>query len=320
MQKDQWLLTGLLLSNFWLSGCSDELKKEKPAVDPRIQQLATEQVAVRIQGLDQPNSYQVELGWPEAQGTVRVSEHSKNLGIVSGSDKKFVHTQVTGGSELSYLVEQLSTDGRVTASIPVYVKIPTDLYWDGNIDLSEHQKIDAERVFLSSRALVTTFDKNLTIVTKEFISDGAVIQNFTDIAEGPWEKNGRSGGTITIMAKKARGTIQVQLRGEGGGHGKNGCITDPSHHPGCAGTTGGNGGSAGSLNVNFEDGRDLNISYDNKEGRKGIAGVRGSVPYGTPDAIYPPCDRDAPNGVDGQSGGKGQVCLKMTAGLDYVCQ
>jgi hypothetical protein len=36
MQKAQWLLAGLLLSNFWLSGCSDELKKEKPAIDPRI--------------------------------------------------------------------------------------------------------------------------------------------------------------------------------------------------------------------------------------------------------------------------------------------
>jgi len=320
MHKAQWLLAGLVLSNFWVVGCSDELKKEKPAVDPRIQQLSTEQVAVAVNGLDQPNAYQVELTWPDAQGTVRVSEHSKILAVVSGSNKNFVDPQVAGGSERSYLVEQLSSDGRIKASIPVFVKIPTDLYWDGKIDLTDHQKIDAERVFLSSKALITTFDKNLTIVTKEFISDGGVIQNFNEDAEGFWEKNGRSGGTVTIMAKKARGGLQVHLRGEGGGHGKNGVITDPSRHPGCAGTTGGNGGSAGSLNVNIADGRDLNISYDNKEGKRGIAGVRGSVPYGTPEAIYPPCDRDTPNGVDGQPGGKGQVCLKLSAEQEYVCQ
>ena len=128
MQKAQWLLAGLLLSNFGLSGCTNELKKEKPAIDPRIQQLSTDQIAVEIVGSDQPNSYEVDLSWPDAQGTVRVSEQSKILGVVSGSDKKFVHAQVSGGSELSYLVEQLTDDGRVSSSIPVFVKFRRIFY------------------------------------------------------------------------------------------------------------------------------------------------------------------------------------------------
>ncbi|MBS1972658.1 MAG: hypothetical protein JSU04_20285 [Bdellovibrionales bacterium] len=321
MQKAQWLLAGLLLSNFGLSGCTNELKKEKPAIDPRIQQLSTDQIAVEIVGSDQPNSYEVDLSWPDAQGTVRVSEQSKILGVVSGSDKKFVHAQVSGGSELSYLVEQLTDDGRVSSSIPVFVKIPTDILWDGPVELANHQKIEAARVFLTNKAVVTTLDKNLTIVTKEFISDGGLVQNFPEGTQAFWDKNGRSGGTINILSQKAKGSLQVILRGEQGGHGRNGAITFPGRHPGCAGANGGNGGNAGNLNVNFSDGKSLNISFLNQEGKLGPAGVRGSVPMGPAnEVVNPPCDRDYPEGVDGQAGGKGQVCLKMSSEQEYVCQ
>ena len=314
------LLTLAIANCLLLTACSDELKKETQATDSRIQQLSMEQVKVLVRGLAVPNTYEVELSWPEAQGNVRVSEHSKMLSLTPGATRVFVDSHVTGGSERSYLVEHITTDGRITASIPLSVKIPTDIFWDGPVNLTNHQKVEAERVFLSGNAVITTADKNLTIVAKELISEGGIIQSFPESAEASWERNGRAGGMITIMALKARGSLQVKLRGEGGGRGKNGCYTDPSRHPGCAGTTGGNGGTAGSLNVNIGEGRDLNVSYENKEGVKGIAGVRGLVPYGTPDAIHPPCDRDTPNGGDGQPGGKGQVCLKMSSDQDYLCQ
>jgi len=303
------------------SACSNELKKDSPVEDSRVSQLSVEQIATEIVGLEKPNDYQVVFTWPDAQGTVRVSEQSKILGVVSGSDKKFVHSQIPGGTELSYLIEHLTVDGRVSSSIPVFIKVPNDIFWDGPVELTTHQKIEAARVFLSNKAVITTFDKNLTIVAHEIISDGGLIQNFAEGTQGFWDKNGRSGGTINIMSQKARGSLQVILRGENGGHGRNGAITFPGRHPGCAGANGGNGGNAGNLNVNIADGNSLNISFLNQEGKLGPAGVRGSVEIGPAnEVVNPPCDRDYPDGVNGQAGGKGQVCLKMSSEQEYVCQ
>jgi len=205
LNKIKWVL--VLSSLLSLVNCTDELRQASPKPDSRIQKLSLDQIEVNVQGLAQPNLYEVEIKWPEAKGIVRVNEHSKVLGAVSGSDQKFTQSQIPGGSELSYVVEQLSDDGSLLSSNPIYLKIPVDVFWDGVIELSNHEKIEAERVFLSNKAVVTTLDKNLTIIAREFISDGGVIRNFNEGTQASWEKNGRTGGTNSSMAKEARGRL-----------------------------------------------------------------------------------------------------------------
>lgn len=198
---------------------------------------------------------------------------------------------------------------------PLPTPTKPDFVIDGAVTLDKHESIQVHKLHLTKNALINTQDYNLLIVVDELISEGAVIQNFQENTAALWDKNGRSGGGIQIIAKKATGLLSVGLRGENGGHGKNGCITDPSVHPGCQGNNGGQGGSAGSLRAEIDDSSEFTLNWQNQAGQAGLAGKRGAVACTTPDvvAVHPPCYRENPDGVDGLPGNKGQVCLKMHA-------
>ncbi len=58
-------------------------------------------------GLEKPNEYQVTLSWPDAKGTVRISENSKVVSVLPASAKS-VTLNAAGGSQVSYLMEQIS--------------------------------------------------------------------------------------------------------------------------------------------------------------------------------------------------------------------
>jgi len=226
---------------------------------------------------------------------------------------------------LGVLLAGCSVELKDKQSEPVQVEAMSsepDYVIDAPLLLTTHTKIEADRVVLTRNAVITTEDKNLVIITKELVVDGAVIQNFPEGAAAYWEKSGRAGGTVSVDALKARGTLEVRLNGERGGSGKNGCITAPGHHPGCAGTDGAMGGNAGSLRVEIANNDAFNLNWINQPGFFGPAGVRGSVPMGTPAdaAVYPPCDRDTRDGVNGQSGTKGQVCVKLGSEERLRCQ
>lgn len=199
----------------------------------------------------------------------------------------------------------------------------SELIIDSPMELTGPLTIEKDRVVLTKNATITTGEYHLMIIAREIESDGALIQNFPEGAAAFWERNGRSGGMIGIESQKARGVLNVNLNGEGGGHGKNGCITDPRVHPGCAGTSGGNGGNAGSLRMKVADNDAFNLNWSNSAGALGPAGVRGSVQYALStleSAVFPPCDRDAVNGVAGKAGSPGQVCLKFGSENEFRCQ
>lgn len=292
--------------------------KSEGATGPSLLSLA--QVKIRTQGLSQPNRYKIEFSWAEMSGSVRVSVDQKTKAIIQEPENVFIDSDVAGGSRISYMFEQLTEDGQVLTSFEVPVRTPSDLVLEGALDLKEHTKLEAERIFISKKMILKTMDKNLAIFTKELISDGGTILNYTAGTKAGREKNGRSGGSISIVAEQARGVLTVHLSGEAGGDGRNGVVTMGAH-PGCAGTNAGNGGSAGSLSVQIQEGRGLQIFFESHEGPPGLRGRRGSVASGTPasEAVHPPCSRYTPEGVDGQAGSKGQVCLKMASDLDIVC-
>ncbi|MBS1970005.1 MAG: hypothetical protein JSU04_06835 [Bdellovibrionales bacterium] len=201
-----------------------------------------------------------------------------------------------------------------TAAVPDYVI-------DGPVKLTQHLKVEADRVVLTENAVITTEDKTLTIITKELVTEGAMIRNFPSGAKAYFAMNGRTGGAVIISARKARGTLDVQLNGEGGGHGKNGYLSEGGHG-GCP-TDGANGGNPGSLNLEVVDNNSFNINWTNTVGEAGEAGVKGAANDSTPrDQIGPGgCSRDRADSVPGLPGQfKGQVCLKLGNAEAFRCQ
>ncbi|MFV8250470.1 hypothetical protein [Bdellovibrio bacteriovorus] len=312
------IIMALILS-FGLLGCSDELGKDEGSDTELHTNALVPQFKVTTTGEAEPNRYSVLIEWPDASGTVRISESSKILAVVPGVDQKYLHAKVPGGHNAAYLFEQLSADGRVLASIPLYVGVPADVVISQDTTLKEATTIEAERVFL--RSAIYTHDKSLYITAKEVISDNALIRNFPADSKAGREKTGRAGGSINIVAKRSRGNLRVYLNGENGGDGKNGSITVKGRHPGCPGSSGGQGGKAGNLNVDISEDSDMSISYENVAAPGGLAGKKNSVPMTTPatEAIHPPCHKDAVNGVDGQVGVKGKVCLKLAPSPKFIC-
>jgi hypothetical protein len=196
-----------------------------------------------------------------------------------------------------------------------------DYVIDGLVNLTQHTKIEADRVVLTERAVITTEDKTLMIVTKELVSEGAAIQNFLPGAKAYFSTDGRSGGAIMIKAQRARGTLDVHLNGEGGGHGKNGYLQE-NGYGGCP-TNGSNGGNAGSLSLEVVDNDSFNINWTNTVGEPGEAGIKGAANDSTPrDQIAPAgCSRDRADAVPGSPGkSKGQVCLKLGSEENFRCQ
>lgn len=313
-----------------LVSCSLELKdkNESPPVGgltmSEVQgiSLTQSQIVSRTTGLDEANHYQVEITWPETVGALRISRADKELALVRASEGIFTEANVIGGSTESYQIEHLNENGNLVASFSVSVLVPQDLLLEGEIELRENTKWEAERIFISRNLLVRTLDKNLLVVAKELISDGGSIVNFAEGAQAGLEQSGKSGGSIVIQAYRARGLLSLRLNAEAGGAGRNGVFTGRGAHPGCAGTSGGNGGQAGNLSVQVVENNGLQLSIVNDEGRPGGAGRRGAVANTTPvtEAVHPPCYAGAPDGVDGAPGKQGQVCMKMSAELNFVCQ
>lgn len=330
MKSFAFYFLGIPLLLLPLVSCSLEVKdkKEPPSVggltlsEVQVSPLTQAQIVSRAAGLNEANRYQVELTWPETTGALRITRADKEAALVRGSERFFSEANVIGGSTLSYQIEHLTEDGKLIASFSIAVVVPKDLLLEGEIELKKDTKWEAERIFISRDLLVRTFEKNLLVVAKELNSDAGNIENFAEGTQAEWEKNGRSGGNITIQAYRARGLLRIHLNAEVGGAGRNGVFTGLGAHPGCAGTTGGNGGHAGNLSVQVVENNGLQLSITNDGGRPGRAGQRGAVPMATPvsEAVHPPCYAGAPDGRDGAPGKKGQVCMKMSAELNFVCE
>jgi hypothetical protein len=196
-----------------------------------------------------------------------------------------------------------------------------NLVWNEAHTLDKPEIIKAHKLTIRKNALITTGEFPLVIQVDELITEGGTIQNFPPNTKALWGTNGRTGGGVQIEAKYATGALNVILRGENGGHGKNGAITVPGKHPGCAGTNGGNGGNAGNLQVTIETNSNFTMNWDNFSGEMGERGYRGSVQNGTlADTVFPPCDRNAADGVNGKAGNKGTVCLKLAGNEERICE
>lgn len=313
----------VLVAMLGFVGCADELGSSKEGAGvPQIQSKAlSPNFEVTVEGADVPFEYSVLIEWQEFTGTVRISEGSKILAVLPSSEKSFLHQKVPHDSQQSYLLEQLSADGRVLASIPLFVAVPKDIVLTGEIKLQESMNIEANRIFLRSNLILYTLDRDLFLSSEVLVGENSLIQNYPKDLEAPRARNGRNGGKIAIQAKESRGSLRIVLNGEKGGAGKDGMVTVPGRHPGCMGTNGGQGGAAGILTVQISENSGMNITYENLQVPGGRAGKRGVATGKEPidEIVPPPCHKDAAPAVAGVVGERGRVCLKLYPATKFLC-
>lgn len=274
-----------------------------------------------IVGTSKANKYEILVKWSTSYGKIRIRENAKLLASFDSKQTDHYSSYRTSGEEVYLIAEYFADDNKIIASVPIYLKIPIDYVFEGEINLKDNLHVNASRVFVRANAVVTSQDKDVLVSTEEFISEGGMFRNFAPGSSAYFERDGRSGGRITIEAKSAKGALKVFLNGEKGGSGRNGA-TAAGSHPGCAGTSGARGGKTGSLYLNIIDPKDFDANYELLPGAGGNAGIRGGhAGDGPPDQVVnTPCDRDIPNGYPGISGELGQVCFKNRDGQGYDCK
>lgn len=95
-----------------------------------------------------------------------------------------------------------------------------------DIGIFEDQKLSgrvtANRLFFTKNDWAITYGEDIEILVDEIISDDGVISSFPDIRTAQPEIDGRSGGKLTVRAKRGRGVLHVMSRGENGGAGRPG--------------------------------------------------------------------------------------------------
>ena len=85
-----------------------------------------------------------------------------------------------------------------------------------DLELKEDTTIKGEKVILDM-VKIQTFEHNLTIIAKEFLSKHSIIANFLEGQKAQKREDGKSGGDIFILAYKAEGNLKLVLSGENGG-------------------------------------------------------------------------------------------------------
>ena len=86
-----------------------------------------------------------------------------------------------------------------------------------DLELMEATVIKNRKVVLDMVA-VKTFEHDLFIIAKEFLSNHSVIHNFPENKKAGKNHHGKNGGNILIEAEKAIGELQLVLNGEQGGN------------------------------------------------------------------------------------------------------
>ncbi len=231
----------LIFSMFLMSACSDELSKkseeEKAPAKITIQSSAlADSVKVAITGAD-PEKYTVQFSWPNLEkGKILRIRLGNVLQEMLSTQTFFTHT-VSHNQTLNYSFDILDSNRKPEMTFRKTVIIPYDfVVREGSDQILENRKIEANRVFLSDKIPLTTNGVTLDIATNELHAANGSIQtfplnmkvkskdNFEEevLFAGKDQIDGRSGGYISISAKKLFGRLHVYMRGEKGGRGQKG--------------------------------------------------------------------------------------------------
>ena len=222
-----WL--GLFAGALLLAACQDKSTRvfypppATPAPTPITFQDSKWQVTV--QPLPEPNRYRVVLSWGADRQPRAWTLHRKDRGetvgatqlaTLEGGESTYVDGAVSAGENYSYILGTVDGDNyRIVARTTI--QIPRDLEITG---AQSHQRITGyHRLFLAPGSTLLTQGRALHVEVDEIVSLGGIVSTFLPGATATLGQDGRGGGSIVIRAKRARGVLFIQSRGENGGRG-----------------------------------------------------------------------------------------------------
>ena len=235
--------------------------KPRPVQPKQVtnRELRLDDVFVEFEGQAQPNVYDMIFSWPETRDRVRISVDGQVMFAVNTSERTSEGVaNLQGGRKVAVLVEILDQQYHVITSETRELEVPKDYVFPNQFKLTNHMKIQNERVFMNN-SVVTTENFNLEIQTKKLIVlNQSTIQGFIPGSKAAHGNDGRSGGLISIEAEYAEGELTFTMNSEAGGDALMGYYMtiygSGSEHVVCPlGTNGFTAGRNGDLKLKIKD-------------------------------------------------------------------
>ena len=210
-----------------LSGCEAEMKNKQVApITPQaespspkkdeVQYYSVDDFSYTVKGSAEPHHYNLSILWPKTSHIITVMINKKVIKEVKPEEVNSFTTVIPDGSQ--FVVKLLSESN--SALKEWSFETPKDFVFNSTEILSQDTVVKADRIFFKDKSFIETREFKFSIEADEVIFDeGTHIINFATPAKIISEKEGLNGGNITILARTAKGKIQLDLNGGDGGKG-----------------------------------------------------------------------------------------------------
>lgn len=199
------------------------------------------EIKVNITGGD-PERYVVQFSWPYLEdGKILRIRLGSVLAEVLPNQTFFTHI-LPHNQTVTFSFDVLDKNRKLDRTFTKTVRVPADFVANAETSqINETSKIEVHRLYLNGGFPLTTNGHTVDIIANEIHAERGYIQTFPEKIktksssttfgeESPPtaepEKDGRSGGNISITSKKLFGRLRVYMRGENGGAGPKGDPTD----------------------------------------------------------------------------------------------
>jgi hypothetical protein len=329
----------LILFTLLLSTAACVKIADTPTEEPTTDQVsANRAVGPEVEPLPEPGHYQVHLPISEEVQVVQRSlkDIEDDVTVVPMKLEKHILTDDQVESGKSYVYELgFQKDGEFELVETYEIQIPQDLVIQNEVVLQKDEVWNGyARIFLGPQGVITSQNFNLVMTASSLITQGGLIRTFPANTSAAQGIAGRSGGSVHLNLKTGVGILNVELRGENGGAGKDqgpwappaGNVVGGIHidfgnihslfvkgEPGADGLPGATGGKTGNFLIQIQEAHQLDVMPRFFPGTGGAPGKGGTGSPAAPDFGFSEGDR----GKDGQTGANGsqeQACLRDLKG------
>lgn len=328
-----------------VTGCSDDLFEQKndqvTTQEMKMSILSRKMINIEYIPSGMPNRYDAIVTWPAFKGTVKVLDSDqKNLSEYPVTDNHYTVRNLEGGQDVTINLETYSSDRQTKSVIELSLLPPKDIVFNQSFSLSENQEFTAGRVFILDQVKIYTNEFCLRLNFNELIIGSDVeAYHFLQNQKASAETNGKRGGCLELVGKRASGFIKFKINSEAGGDGIGGLPRCLGTHAAevfydCYGTSGGSSGQRGQFLIELENSNEFDYDFDFLEVLGGLQGAKN--PEFTPqqrskicvDWIkrnpqgpfwverYKSCDRVS---AAGKSASGGKICFKLNKEASYEC-
>jgi len=328
-----------------ITGCSDDLFEQKieqvPTQEMKMSILSRKMINIEYIPSGMPNRYDAIVTWPAFKGTVKVLDSDqKNLSEYPVTDNHYTIRNLEGGKELTIFIETYSSERQSKSVVELVLLPPKDIVFSQSFSLSENQEFTAGRVFILDQVKIYTNEFCLRLNFNELIlGSGVEAYHFLQNQRASAEADGKHGGCLELIGRKASGFIKFRINSEAGGDGIRGFPRCGGTHTAevfydCYGTNGGSSGHRGQFLIELENSNEFEYDFDFLEVPGGLQGIKNleltsqqrskicldwtkQNPQGSLWVErYKNCDRVSTAGISA-SGGK--ICTKLNKEASYEC-